>query len=120
MSDYHHGVRVVEINDGTRTTSTVSTAIVGLLCTGGDADTTAFPLNTPGLLTNVQGGIAKAGTKGTLAASFQAIADQARLVMVVVRVAEVATALVSITSLIRSAKAGFFRLKKGYPVFLVS
>jgi|GEM_PF-3939431 len=26
MSDYHHGVRVVEINDGTRTISTVSTA----------------------------------------------------------------------------------------------
>jgi len=27
MADYHHGVRVVEINDGTRVISTVSTAI---------------------------------------------------------------------------------------------
>lgn len=27
MSDYHHGVEVIEINDGTRTISTVSTAI---------------------------------------------------------------------------------------------
>lgn len=29
MSDYHHGVQVLEINDGTRVISTVSTAIVG-------------------------------------------------------------------------------------------
>jgi len=88
MSDYHHGVRVVEINDGTRTISTVSTAVVGLVCTADDADATAFPLNTPVLLTNVQAAIAKAGSKGTLAASLQAIADQSKPVTVVVRVAE--------------------------------
>ncbi|WP_033792257.1 phage tail sheath protein [Pantoea septica] len=88
MSDYHHGVRVVEINDGTRTISTVSTAVVGLVCTAADADATAFPLNTPVLLTNVQAAIAKAGSKGTLAASLQAIADQSKPVTVVVRVAE--------------------------------
>ncbi|MBU5376625.1 MAG: phage tail sheath protein [Pantoea sp.] len=88
MSDYHHGVRVVEINDGTRTISTVSTAVVGLVCTAADADAAAFPLNTPVLLTNVQAAIAKAGSKGTLAASLQAIADQSKPVTVVVRVAE--------------------------------
>jgi len=100
MSDYHHGVRVVEINDGTRTISTVSTAIVGLVCTAEDADATAFPLNTPVLLTNVQAGIAKAGTKGTLAASLQAIADQAKPVTVVVRVAEGATEAETISNII--------------------
>ncbi|WP_369826196.1 hypothetical protein [Pantoea sp. FDAARGOS_194] len=42
MSDYHHGVRVVEINDGTRTISTVSTAVVGLVCTADDADARLF------------------------------------------------------------------------------
>ncbi|HGU6469791.1 TPA: phage tail protein, partial [Yersinia enterocolitica] len=26
MSDYHHGVRVLEINEGTRVISTISTA----------------------------------------------------------------------------------------------
>ncbi|WP_239534437.1 hypothetical protein, partial [Serratia marcescens] len=31
--DYHHGVRVVEINEGTRPIRTVSTAIVGMVCT---------------------------------------------------------------------------------------
>ncbi len=41
MSDYHRGVRVVEINDGTRTLSIISTEIIGLVCTAWDADTTA-------------------------------------------------------------------------------
>lgn len=89
--EYHHGVRVVEINEGTRPIRTVSTAIVGMVCTADDADATAFPLNTPVLLTNVQSAIAKAGTNGTLAASLQAIADQTKPVTVVVRVATGAT-----------------------------
>lgn len=88
MADYHHGVRVVEINDGTRTISTVSTAIVGMVCTAEDADATTFPLNKPVLITNVLSAIGKAGVKGTLAAALQAIADQAKPVTVVVRVAE--------------------------------
>ncbi|HEB1227638.1 TPA: phage tail sheath protein [Escherichia albertii] len=88
MSDYHHGVQVVEINDGTRVISTVSTAIVGMVCTASDADPATFPLNEPVLITSVQSAIAKAGKKGTLAASLQAIADQSKPVIVVVRVAE--------------------------------
>ena len=88
MSDYHHGVQVIEINDGTRVISTVSTAIVGMVCTASDADAGMFPLNEPVLITNVQSAIAKAGKLGTLAASLQAIADQAKPVIVVVRVAE--------------------------------
>ncbi|MDR3432050.1 MAG: phage tail sheath protein [Rouxiella aceris] len=91
MADYHHGVRVVEINDGTRTISTVSTAIVGMVCTADDADAATFPLNTPVLITNVLTAAAKAGTKGTLSAALLAIAEQARPVTVVVRVAEGAT-----------------------------
>lgn len=51
--DYHHGVRVVEINDGTRPISTVSTAIVSMVCTGDDADASVFPLNKRVLLTDV-------------------------------------------------------------------
>ncbi|MGG7448777.1 phage tail sheath protein [Kosakonia oryzendophytica] len=88
MSDYHHGVQVVEINDGTRVISTVSTAIVGMVCTASDADAATFPLNEPVLITSVQSAIAKAGKKGTLRAALQAIADQAKPVTVVVRVEE--------------------------------
>ncbi|MDN0122153.1 phage tail sheath protein [Yersinia aleksiciae] len=87
MGDYHHGVRVLEINEGTRVISTVSTAIVGMVCTAEDADATTFPLNTPVLITDVLAAAGKAGKKGTLAASLLAIAEQARPVTIVVRVA---------------------------------
>lgn len=63
MSDFHHGVQVLEINDGTRVISTVATAIVGMVCTASDADAATFPLNEPVLITNVQSAIAKAGKK---------------------------------------------------------
>ncbi|CFQ59655.1 phage tail sheath monomer [Yersinia frederiksenii] len=75
MADYHHGVRVLEINDRTRTISTVSTAVVGMVCTGDDADSATFPLNTPVLITNLLAVAGKAGKRGTLAASFLAIVD---------------------------------------------
>ncbi|WP_391528138.1 phage tail sheath protein [Photorhabdus akhurstii] len=86
--DYHHGVRVQEINEGTRTITTVSTAIVGLVCTADDADTKTFPLNTPVLLTDVLTASSKAGKTGTLSHALRAIADQSKPVTVVVRVAQ--------------------------------
>ncbi|GEM_PF-1765990 len=39
--DYHHGVRIEEVNESTQTITTLSTAIIGLVCTGGDADAAA-------------------------------------------------------------------------------
>ncbi|MBR8114441.1 phage tail sheath protein [Burkholderia cenocepacia] len=87
-TDYHHGVRVLEINGGTRPIRTVSTAVVGLVATGIDADAETFPLDTPVLLTDVQAAAGKAGDKGTLARSLDAIASQAKPVTVVVRVPE--------------------------------
>ncbi|REC90907.1 phage tail sheath protein [Pantoea ananatis] len=89
--DYHHGVRVIEVNEGTRTITTVSTAIIGMVCTGDDADAATFPLNRPVLLTDILTASGKAGTTGTLAASLDAIADQAKPLVVVVRVAQGAT-----------------------------
>lgn len=86
--DYHHGVRVEEINDGTRSITTISTAIVGMVCTADDADAATFPLNTPVLLTDVLTASGKAGDSGTLARSLDAIADQTKPVTVVVRVAQ--------------------------------
>ncbi|PKG93640.1 phage tail protein [Pseudomonas sp. Choline-3u-10] len=87
-TDYHHGVRVLEINEGTRPIRTIATAVVGMVCTASDADATAFPLNKPVLLTDVLTASGKAGTLGTLASSLDAIADQASPVTVVVRVAD--------------------------------
>ena len=86
-TDYHHGVRVVEINTGTRYIRTISTAIIGLIATASDADAAAFPLNQPVLLTDVRTAIGKAGTLGTLKNTLQAIVDQCDPIVVVVRVA---------------------------------
>lgn len=86
--DYHHGVRVIEINEGTRPIRTISTAIVGVVCTADDADEKTFPLNKPVLLTDVSQAIGKAGKTGTLASTLKAIADQAKPITIVVRVAQ--------------------------------
>ncbi|MFG0917913.1 phage tail sheath protein [Pseudomonas sp. CJQ_11] len=103
--EYHHGVRVLEINEGTRPIRTVSTAVVGVVCTAEDADPAMFPLNTPVLLTNVQSAIAKAGTKGTLAATLQAIADQTKPLTIVVRVATGTTAAETTSNIIGGTNA---------------
>jgi phage tail sheath protein FI len=86
-TEYHHGVRVLEINEGTRPIRTVSTAVIGFIATAEDADKTAFPLDTPVLITNVVAAQAKAGTLGTLSKTLKAIASQTKPVCVVVRVA---------------------------------
>ncbi|MER2104361.1 MAG: phage tail sheath protein [Pseudomonas atacamensis] len=104
MADYLHGVRVLELNDGTRPIRTIPTAVIGMVCTADDADATVFPLDTPVLLTNVQTAVGKAGSTGTLAASLQAIADQTKPYTIVVRVkagateAETASALIGTTT----------------------
>ena len=85
-ADYHHGVRVIEINEGVRPIRTVATAIVGLVATGSDADAAFFPINRPVLVTNVNTAIGKAGTLGTLPKALDAIADQASPIIVVVRI----------------------------------
>ncbi|MWL87149.1 phage tail sheath protein [Cupriavidus sp. SW-Y-13] len=104
-SNYHHGVRVVEINGGTRPIRTISTAVIGVVCTGDDADSYLFPLDTPILLTNPMAYIGKAGKQGTLARTLDAIADQANPFTVVVRVATGATDEETVSNLIGTTDA---------------
>lgn len=103
--DYHHGVRVVEVNEGTRSITTVSTAIVGMVCTGDDADAKMFPLNKPVLITDVLTASGKAGESGTLARSLDAISDQAKPVTVVVRVPQGETEEETTTNIIGAVTA---------------
>ena len=91
-TDYHHGVRVVEINEGTRPIRTIATAVFGIVCTASDADAAFYPLDTPVLVTNMRTASAKAGSLGTLAKTLDAIGDQTNAIGVVVRVAEGADA----------------------------
>lgn len=87
---YHHGVRVIEATDGSRTITTVSTAVIGLVAISEDADPAVFPLDTPVLITDIKSAIGKAGSpgKGTLVAALNAIDAQTKPVLVVVRVAQ--------------------------------
>lgn len=98
--DYHHGVRVDEINEGTRPIRSVSTAIIGVVCTAEDADAATFPLDTPVLITNVVAALGKAGKKGTLYKTLDAIGKQTKPITVVVRVAEGADAAATSTNVI--------------------
>jgi phage tail sheath protein FI len=86
-TDFHHGVRVIEINEGIRPIRTIATAIIGLVGTADEADPETFPLDTPVLITNVFSAIGKAGPTGTLGRALDAIADQATPIIVAVRVA---------------------------------
>ncbi len=105
MADYLHGVRVIELNDGTRPIRSIPTAVIGMVCTAEDADPAFFPLDTPVLITNVQTAVGKAGVKGTLASSLQAIADQTKPYTIVVRVKEGADEAETASSLIGTTTA---------------
>jgi phage tail sheath protein FI len=104
-TDYHHGVRVIEVSDGRRPIRTIATAVIGLVAIASDADAAFFPLDTPVLVTDVLAAIGKAGTNGTLAMALDAIADHGGAVTVVVRVAEGSDPAHTTTNIIGSVDA---------------
>lgn len=104
-TDYHHGVRVQELNDGSRPIRTVNSAILGMIATAKDADPEVFPLNRPVLVTDIIGKAGKAGDKGTLARALEAIASQAKPATVVVRVEEGATEAETTSNVIGTSTA---------------
>jgi len=81
-----HGVTANEFTHGARPISDIATNIIGIVATADDANATVFPANKPIFSTSVSALIDKAGTKGTLAKSLDAIAAQADAQIVVVRV----------------------------------
>lgn len=103
---YHHGVDSYEINEGVRPIPNLASNIIGMVCTAEDADVSQYPLNTPILLTSIQDGLEKAGTKGTLARSLDAILDQADTACVIVRVEEGETEAETTANIIGSAARG--------------
>lgn len=96
MSNYLHGVEVLEIENGARTMRALATSVIGIVGTAPFADAAKFPLDTPVLITNpAEAALLTAGVlpatpaaddRGTLPAAFAAIFDQARTPVVVVRV----------------------------------
>lgn len=85
---FHHGVEVVEIDDGLRPIQTARSSVIGIVGTAPDASATAFPLDTPVLVTTPRSA-AGLGTDGTLPKAIAAIHAQGYApIIVVVRVAD--------------------------------
>ncbi|MBC3940938.1 phage tail sheath subtilisin-like domain-containing protein [Sphingomonas albertensis] len=121
---YQHGITVTEVTAGARTLVDVATAVIGLVATAtapaGAATAAldaAFPLNRPALVTDIAAAIGVAGTTGTLRLALQAIADQARAPVVVVRVAAGADAAATNTAVIGGTVNG---LKTGMQALLAA
>ena len=83
---YNHGVRVVELDVGSRPIKTVESAVIGIVGTAPEADANAFPLNKPVLVIGDRTQAAKLGETGTLPQAMDAILDQTTPFIVVVRI----------------------------------
>lgn len=103
---YHHGVRVIEINEGIRPIRTIATAVIGIVATAPLADADVFPLNTPVLVTSVLTAIGAAGATGTLAKVLDAIADHGNAFVVVVRIEPGVDAAATTANAIGTVTAG--------------
>lgn len=101
-----HGIRVQETDSGTRYLDIADSSVVGIVCTGDDADDTKFPLDTPVLLTGVRDAASYAGDTGTLATSLEGIASQTEPYVVVVRVAEGETEAETTSNIIGGSQQG--------------
>lgn len=88
MTDFLHGVNVVEINEGISTVRTSSSSVIGVIGTAPEAKDTDFPLNTPVLISGSLTEAAKLGTTGTLPAALEGILAQTGAIVVAIRVAE--------------------------------
>ena len=90
-ASYHHGIRVVEVDSGTRPIRSLTTAVIGVVGTAPDADAAAFPLDTPVLIAGSRSQAAKLDTTGdglgTLAHVMDAIFQQTAPLIIVVRIA---------------------------------
>ncbi|MBD1581290.1 phage tail sheath subtilisin-like domain-containing protein [Pseudoalteromonas sp. S16_S37] len=86
MSQFLHGVEVIEAQSGTRPIKTVKSSVIGVIGTAPAADAEKFPLNTPVLIAGKRAEAAPLGAEGTLPAAMDGIFDQAGAVVVVVRV----------------------------------
>ncbi|ESP95454.1 MULTISPECIES: phage tail sheath subtilisin-like domain-containing protein [Pseudoalteromonas] len=86
MSQFLHGVEVIEAQSGTRPIKTVKSSVIGLIGTAPQADAEKFPLNTPVLIAGKRAEAALLGEQGTLPAAIDGVFDQAGAVVVVVRV----------------------------------
>ena len=92
MTDFLHGVQVVEITNGVQTVRTASSSVIGVIGTAPEAKDEDFPINTPVLIAGSQTEAAKLGKTGTLPEVLNGILSQASASVVVVRVEDIEVA----------------------------
>ncbi|MDR2008095.1 MAG: hypothetical protein LBQ34_03885 [Alphaproteobacteria bacterium] len=89
MTNFLHGIEIIEVDSGGRTITTPSTSVIGIVGTAPLANAENFPLNKPILITSIQDIIAlKLGDEGTLPSALYSVYNQTSAICVVVRVEE--------------------------------
>lgn len=88
MTDFLHGVNVVEIESGMQQMRTASSSVIGVIGTAPEAKDEDFPLNTPVLIAGSLTEAAQLGKTGTLPTALDGILSQTGAMVVVVRIAE--------------------------------
>lgn len=83
-----HGIFVTESADTAPALNTVSTAVIGIVVTAPNADPAQYPLDTAVPIYDIDAAIGAVGVGGTAATVLQAISDQTRAPVVMVRVTE--------------------------------
>lgn len=107
-SDFHHGPRVIEIDNDYGYITTYETSVIGMVVTAPDADPIMFPLNKPVMLIGASQYLDKCGVRGTLAKALDGIKDQYEPLIHVVRVAEGDTEAETISNIIGTKVNGVF------------
>lgn len=104
MSQFIHGVEVLEKLDGTRPISSPRFSVAGLIGTAPDADADKFPLDTP-VLVRTSAEATGLGSNGTLAKALDSFLTAGGGHVVIVRVEEGATLVESLANVSGDASA---------------
>lgn len=91
MTDFHHGVRLIEVTDGPRPIRSIETAVIGAVVTAPGADNAVFPATGLVQITDVQEAMSKIGTDGTAYAFLDGVKDHGSPIIHLSIVAEGAT-----------------------------
>ena len=87
MTNYLHGIEIIEVDVGGRTITIPSTSIIGIVGTAPACNEANFPLNTPVVISNIQD-IKKLelGDFGTIPQALYSIYNQTSTICIVVRI----------------------------------